>query len=94
MRDQSHKHEMADALRGDFARLRARGVATTLDPVLTSPPVSVEPRVEPAGAVGPAASAEAVAPAEPAAVVDERPAGPEQQPAPSAGWLSRLRARR
>lgn len=32
MREQSHKDEMARALRGDFARLRARGVATTLEP--------------------------------------------------------------
>lgn len=32
MKDQSHKHEMASALRGDFARLRSRGVATTLAP--------------------------------------------------------------
>jgi len=27
VKEQSHKHEMAAALRGDFARLRARGVA-------------------------------------------------------------------
>jgi hypothetical protein len=28
--EQSHKQDMAAALRGDFARLRARGVATTI----------------------------------------------------------------
>ncbi|MDH4345287.1 MAG: hypothetical protein OEW31_03020 [Thermoleophilia bacterium] len=30
MSEQSHKREMAAAVRGDFARLRQRGVATTL----------------------------------------------------------------
>ena len=30
MKDQSHKDEMSKALRGDFERLRDRGVATTL----------------------------------------------------------------
>ena len=30
MNEQSHKDEMAAALRGDFARLRARGVESTL----------------------------------------------------------------
>ena len=32
MKDQSHKDEMSKALRGDFARLRGRGVSTTLAP--------------------------------------------------------------
>ena len=32
MKDQSHKDEMSKALRGDFERLRDRGVATTLAP--------------------------------------------------------------
>lgn len=36
--EQSHKAQMADALRGDFERLRARGVASTLDSS-TSPPI-------------------------------------------------------
>lgn len=48
MKEQSHKAEMATALRGDFARLRARGVATTLP---TPPAAAVEatsaPAVEP-----------------------------------------------
>ena len=30
MKEQSHKDEMSAALRGDFARLRNRGVAATL----------------------------------------------------------------
>ena len=32
MREQSHKNEMSAALRGDFDRLRERGVAVTLAP--------------------------------------------------------------
>ncbi|HSC90325.1 MAG TPA: hypothetical protein VLB86_01575 [Gaiellaceae bacterium] len=32
MKEQSHKDEMSAALRGDFARLRDRGVAPTLAP--------------------------------------------------------------
>jgi hypothetical protein len=32
VKDQSHKDEMSKALRGDFERLRDRGVATTLAP--------------------------------------------------------------
>lgn len=32
MKEQSHKDEMSKALRGDFERLRDRGVATTLAP--------------------------------------------------------------
>ena len=32
MKEQSHKDEMSAALRGDFARLRQRGVSATLAP--------------------------------------------------------------
>ena len=32
MKEQSHKDEMSRALRGDFERLRERGVSTTLAP--------------------------------------------------------------
>ena len=32
MREQSHKDEMSAAIRGDFQRLRDRGVAATLAP--------------------------------------------------------------
>ncbi|HET6602359.1 MAG TPA: hypothetical protein VFG57_10350 [Gaiella sp.] len=32
MKDQSHKDEMSAAIRGDFQRLRDRGVAATLAP--------------------------------------------------------------
>lgn len=48
MREQSQKQEMSEALRGDFRRLRARGVATTLGPV---PPDETDgPAFEPAPA--------------------------------------------
>jgi hypothetical protein len=30
VKEQSHKREMSDAVRGDFERLRGRGVATTI----------------------------------------------------------------
>lgn len=54
MKEQSHKDEMSAALRGDFQRLRERGVTTTLSPgeaevveaVETEPEV-VEPASEP-----------------------------------------------
>ena len=32
MKEQSHKQEMSAAVRGDFARLRARGVERTIAP--------------------------------------------------------------
>lgn len=56
MRDQSHKEEMSSLLQADFARLRARGIATTLAPAADQAP---EPE------------APATAPAEPAASVRE-----------------------
>ncbi len=48
MEEQSHKQEMAAALRGDFERLRARrGVTETPLPASpTAPPRSVEPSHE------------------------------------------------
>lgn len=45
MKDQSHKDEMSAALRGDFERLRERGVSTTL-----TAPVGSGPDAEPAAA--------------------------------------------
>jgi hypothetical protein len=55
VKDQSHKDEMSKALRGDFERLRERGVATTLTQApssasaadtSTSPPDEVPDAVE------------------------------------------------
>jgi len=45
VKEQSHKHEMSKALRGDFERLRERGVATTLAP--PDAPQTVEEAPEP-----------------------------------------------
>lgn len=86
MREQSHKDEMARALRGDFARLRARGVATTLEPAALPPPVHtqpgiVEPEPEPPAAVLTTTSATA-------------PAGASEPSAAPASWLARVIGRR
>ena len=47
MKEQSHKDEMSAALRGDFQRLRERGVTTTLSPGETEDldTVEIEPEV-------------------------------------------------
>lgn len=47
MKEQSHKDEMSAALRGDFERLRERGVTTTLSPGETEVVEAVEPEPEP-----------------------------------------------
>ncbi len=51
MKDQSHKDDMARAVQGDFDRLRARGVATTLSRQETAPvaetPEVTEPETSP-----------------------------------------------
>jgi hypothetical protein len=44
MREQSHKDEMSAAIRGDFERLRGRGVASTIAP----PEAEAEPDPAPA----------------------------------------------
>jgi hypothetical protein len=49
MREQSQKREMSEALREDFRRLRARGIATTLAPAIaeeTATP-ALDPALEP-----------------------------------------------
>lgn len=54
MKEQSHKDEMSAALRGDFQRLRERGVTTTLSPgetevleIVETEPEVVQPEPEP-----------------------------------------------
>jgi hypothetical protein len=47
VKEQSHKQEMSAAVRGDFARLRARGVETTIAPD-EAPPEATEPASAPA----------------------------------------------
>ena len=46
MKEQSHKDEMSAALRGDFERLRDRGVASTLAPPEPAPEPETEPATE------------------------------------------------
>jgi hypothetical protein len=82
MREQSHKDEMSAALRGDFQRLRERGVAVELAPQ--------EPDSEPEAPPEP----EEIELAEPT-TNDEPPqdTAPETEPEPEPerrGWLSRL----
>lgn len=102
MKEQSHKAEMATALRGDFARLRARGVATTLP----TPPVDVAGGIASPPTAAPSAAAVDVPPAL-AAEIDQpdgaattgcepvtkvAPGSSEDHPATSS-WLDRLRRR-
>jgi len=47
VKDQSHKHEMSAALRGDFQRLRDRGVATVLAPRDEEPHTQAAPAAAP-----------------------------------------------
>ena len=57
MKEQSHKDEMSAAIRGDFRRLRERGVAATLAPRDADrperAPVDVVPEPEPPPAIEP-----------------------------------------
>ena len=91
MKEQSHKDEMSKALRGDFERLRDRGVATTLAPkddaphepvaadvVAAAPVIEPEPTPEPEAETAPEPPADA-----PAAGADE----------PRGSWLDRLLGR-
>jgi hypothetical protein len=81
VKEQSHKDEMSKALRGDFERLRGRGVATTLGP-RDAPPPDPEPDVERVAEPPPAPSEPVVS------------AAPEPVPEPEPGWVGRLFGRR
>jgi hypothetical protein len=105
VKEQSHKDEMSAALRGDFQRLRERGVPATLVPTATPEP---EPPPEAAGAVEVEPVAQAPAPARPPVEsepsLDEVTGGdvppepaaetpdipPADAPAERRGWLARL----
>lgn len=78
MKEQSHKNEMSAALRGDFKRLRERGVTTTLSPGETEVVESEVEAVAPSSAVSVAVDVETAAERE-----LERPPG----------WLGRLLGR-
>ena len=93
MKEQSHKNEMSAALRGDFQRLRERGVPTTLSPDETETVessldvVETEPVSSESGDVVPAAPNPSV----------EADVGVETEPEPEPegppGWLGRLLGR-
>ena len=99
MKEQSHKDEMSKALRGDFERLRERGVSVTLSPRETPEPEpepveAAAPLVEalPASAVelpeAPAADHDPVPVPEPE-TTGEREA-PEEPETSQPGWFGRM----
>ena len=83
MKEQSHKAEMSAALRGDFQRLRARGVDAALVPQDDDGPEE-EPTAEPLAVVEtpPAASAEV-----PSSRPPSRPRRPLRTSLGRRGWL-------
>ncbi len=101
MKEQSHKREMSAAIRGDFERLRERGVAATLAPRGEEAPEPVEIVPEPEEPVLAAVALEPVelapepeqptvaAPAEPDGA-REALAADEPGDAESPGFFSRL----
>jgi len=99
VKEQSHKDEMSKALRGDFERLRDRGVATTLAPkddaphepvaadvVAAAPVIEPEPSTQPEPEPAPEPEVE-TAPEPPA---DAPAAGADE---PRGSWLDRLLGR-
>ena len=99
MKEQSHKDEMSKALRGDFERLRDRGVATTLAPKDDAPPepaaddavAAAEIEPEPLTRAEPEPAPEPGVETAPEPPVDELPvAGADE---PRGGWLDRLLGR-
>ena len=95
MKEQSHKDEMSAALRGDFARLRDRGVAVSLAPPAADPlPEVDEPVHEPAP---PERDPGTPAPVAEAPPVEEASDAPEPEPEPepdgTGSWLDRLLGR-
>ena len=95
MKEQSHKDEMSKALRGDFERLRDRGVATTLarrdeqhaQPTPDEPEPFEEPElIEPEGEPEPDSESEPVT-----QPVTDTPVAEAEEPRP--GWLGRLLGR-
>jgi hypothetical protein len=88
VKEQSHKDEMSAALRGDFARLRGRGVAATLAPRVPEAP-------QPAAAE-PDETAETAEPDETAETAEtEAPAAAEkaEHPVAEPGFFARMLGR-
>ena len=68
MKEQSHKDEMSAAIRGDFQRLRERGVSATLAPAREPEPATVAPPPAPEQEAAPSSD-----PSMPAAATVEAP---------------------
>jgi hypothetical protein len=96
VKEQSHKDEMSAALRGDFARLRDRGVAVALAP--TADVAAHEPSELPES-LAPVLEHESeppvgLEPAEPPTGGDEDVEGSEVAPGlERSGWFDRLLGR-
>ena len=95
MKEQSHKSEMSAAIRGDFERLRERGVAATLAPRDDGAPDPLEivpEHEEPAVTVLPTAPPELDGTAEAVEAVEEDEPGDAAAPddAAAPGFFSRL----
>jgi hypothetical protein len=93
VKEQSHKAEMSAALRGDFQRLRARGVSAALVPQDDG-----DPDEEPLAAEERSAAPAETPPELPAETPAEAPAAaapdtPEDEPPARRGWLSRFAGR-
>jgi hypothetical protein len=108
VKEQSHKDEMSAALRGDFQRLRERGVAVSLVPTDAEPVADTTPHEEePAERALPllATDVPAEAPEPPPEPRPEPPPEPPPEPTPEPhetqdepaasqpGWLGRLLGR-
>ena len=92
MKEQSHKDEMSAALRGDFQRLRERGVAVALAPQESPPEPEAHPEPPEPVRVEPPAEDEQPQDAASEREPETTPEPPE--PAPERrGWLSRLAGR-
>ena len=89
MKEQSHKAEMSAALRGDFERLRARGVSAALVPQDEAEPDEEPPVVEPAPSLAYEEPAELLAEPSAEAAPDEH----EDESPTRRGWLSRFAGR-
>jgi hypothetical protein len=85
VKEQSHKDEMSAALRGDFARLRGRGVAATLAPRVPEAPQPAA--AEPAETAEPDETAETAETEAPAAA--EKAEHPVAEP----GFFARMLGR-
>ena len=96
MKEQSHKDEMSAALRGDFRRLRERGVTTTLSPGETETVSSELDAVEADPVGSELGDVETVVPAASNPSVEAEvgvETEPEPEPESPSGWLGRLLGR-